>query len=729
MKKRILAVLASAMYCISPLTMASFDDMGCRWADDCALGGVPYLAADNDTRINLLMLVGESRGLSAALSPLPQDISRTRGYSFGVFKGEAKPDAEMSNQPSLSDPATPSQPNPLNELAWSLGVPPTELIGMAKENEGRWVSNNPVSLSQFFQALLADPQLDKTARDLLAMRRTKIYREEDIGTQQFTELMANYAPASHAAAFRDYLTGAEHFYLGQFTDAEASFLDLKESEQKWVAETAAYMLFRVALNQITENATDQYGMFEPQLANREAGALALQRAEEYLTAYPDGAYVDSVRGLQRRVYWYLSDWPSLAPLYETNIAADAEINSLSEMIDEADQILLSRIIPYRSEEQPFISGPATPLLTFTQTMKWLRKQSLESDSAPKVTDEMLQSYKPMFVSANLLPLWEYMYNAWLFYQQKDYAAVISALQATANLPTDNIVAFSQQILYGNALMMQDKWPEAETYWRHLLGLKLSPYQQHYVQLLLTTTLAHENKVAAIFASDSPINNLRYRSLVLKSLANKALLQQQAASAPNDEEKTIALHTLLFKDLMVGDYQGFIDDRLLKKHIQKLPDQEALSDVNLSVFDWDGSATEPGYFCASLDQTVAVLAKNKTDPHALNCLGEFLRTTYAGIDTEAEMWGNGGLDQLAQNELYKDRAQGRLKFYQQVIADPKAEPEDRSYALYRAVMCFAPSGYNSCDQQEIPQQTRQRWFSQLKNQFKGNQWERQLKYYW
>ncbi|WP_235166925.1 hypothetical protein [Serratia fonticola] len=124
-----------------------------------------------------------------------------------------------------------------------------------------------------------------------------------------------------------------------------------------------------------------------------------------------------------------------------------------------------------------------------------------------------------------------------------------------------------------------------------------------------------------------------------------------------------------------------------------------------------------------------MAKNKTDAHAMNCVAEFLRTTFADISTEAEMGGNEQLDDLAGAELGKDKAHGRLKYYQQVIADPRAEPEDKTYALYRAVMCFSPSGYNSCDRQEISQKTRQRWFNLLKSQYKGNQWEQKLKYYW
>lgn len=709
----------------SPLAVASSDETGCSWSDYCAMSGVPYLDADNDTRINLLMLAAGMRNLPVTLSALPLDVSRSRGYTFGVFPGEAQPE---TGQAPLADQAAVPKEDPLDALALSLGIKPSGLTDVSTENEGRWVSNNADSLSQFFQALLADQQLDKAERDLLALRRAKIYRGE-AQEEQFLVPMENYAEGSHAAAFRDYLTSAEQFYQGQFADADTGFLRLKDSDQKWIAETSAYMQFRVALNQITENATDQYGMFDPLKANKEAGVQALQRAQAYLAAYPNGKYVDSVQGLQRRVNWYLSDWPRLAQLYESEVTAAPDIMTLGAMINEADQILLSRYIPYNSQEQPFISTSDSPLLTFTQTMKWLRKTNLDNQEMPKVTDEMLQSYKPMFVAANQLALWEYMHQAWLFYQQKDYAAVTTAIQPAAQLSANDLIGFSQQILYGDALAMQGNWQAAEAHWRHLLGLKLTPYQQQYLQLMLTTALVHENQVAAIFAPDSPINNLRYRSLVLKSLANKALLQQQATDAPNDEEKTIALHTLLFNDLMVGDYQGFIDDNQLKKHIKQTPDPAVFGDVAISVFDWDGSNTEPGYFCASLADNVAVLAKNKTDPHAMNCLGEFFRTTFADISTEAEMWGNEQLDEQARTELNKDSAHGRLKYYQQVIADPKAEPEDKSYALYRAVMCFSPSGYNSCDRQEIPQKTRQRWFNLLKSQYKGNPWEQKLKYYW
>lgn len=113
-----------------------------------------------------------------------------------------------------------------------------------------------------------------------------------------------------------------------------------------------------------------------------------------------------------------------------------------------------------------------------------------------------------------------------------------------------------------------------------------------------------------------------------------------------------------------------------------------------------------------------------DGHALNCFGEYLRSRDPHIDLwqDREMiWG------LAQDE--HPTFPSRLALYQAVMANPKAEPEDKSYALYRAIQCYAPSGYNSCDSQEIPKRTRQAWFNTLKQRYGNSVWARSLKYYW
>jgi hypothetical protein len=68
-------------------------------------------------------------------------------------------------------------------------------------------------------------------------------------------------------------------------------------------------------------------------------------------------------------------------------------------------------------------------------------------------------------------------------------------------------------------------------------------------------------------------------------------------------------------------------------------------------------------------------------------------------------------------------------YQQVIADGSAPATERSYALFRAINCFASSGYNHCGSEEIPKEERKRWFNTLKQSYAGSVWAKQLKYYW
>ena len=280
----------------------------------------------------------------------------------------------------------------------------------------------------------------------------------------------------------------------------------------------------------------------------------------------------------------------------------------------------------------------------------------------------------------------------------------------------------------DALMAQMQWPEARDFWLKLLKLSQDAEQQQYVQSRLAATLVYSGNPEAIFAADSAITSLRYRSRVLKAVASPERLRQQASQGPNNEERTIALHTLLVRDLTENRFSDWLNDRKLASAITSPVIGKAFDDVNLSVFDWNGDAAEAGYVCRSLDQTVQVLSQNAADAHALNCLGEFFRTTNTHVDLWKESAGNG----LLEAAIHRKEPYGqfdRQAYYQQVITSPKAEHEDKSYALYRAIMCYAPSGYNECGGTDVDKAQRKGWFSQLKTQYPGSPWAQKLKYYW
>lgn len=247
-----------------------------------------------------------------------------------------------------------------------------------------------------------------------------------------------------------------------------------------------------------------------------------------------------------------------------------------------------------------------------------------------------------------------------------------------------------------------------------------------MQYQLAKTLAFQGKLDDIFAPASPVINLAYRSAVLKMLASKNLLRKQVETGESPEEQIIALHTLLAKELITGDYKGYLQDKP-RVNVVKPIVSEALSDVNLFDFSWDGSKAEAGYICRPLDATVTVLAERPKDARALNCLGEYFRTSGLMVRNNDTY---GLLQDLTKPATqYTAKPVSRLMNYQRVIAMADAPPEDKSYALYRAVMCYAPSGYNDCDEQEIDKGERKEWFQQLKSDYRGNQWESRLNYYW
>lgn len=95
-----------------------------------------------------------------------------------------------------------------------------------------------------------------------------------------------------------------------------------------------------------------------------------------------------------------------------------------------------------------------------------------------------------------------------------------------------------------------------------------------------------------------------------------------------------------------------------------------------------------------------------------------------LDSQPDKQSLGGTESAFKGELFS-----RLDGYKQVIANSKAPRDDRAYALYRAINCYAPSGYNSCGGKDVEPAVRKAWFRQLKGTFADTQWGKSLQYYW
>lgn len=728
-KRSRLALGLCLSFTASAPALASSDIDSCTWGSSgCFITSPPVLGIATDTRDNLLRLVDAQKGFLPLRQPVPQDFTRSRSFYFGVHHDDTT--APMATAEPISSDDTLRQQMKALGIKSDDQIPPALLRLIAEgdtaqtatgedfasdELENRFVSRNNETLSGFFAALLDETAL--TPEQRLALAKARMAAN---GSGEVIINSLSFPQGSVALGFRTYLHGANAFYAGDYAAAAQHFTVLTSSPQPWLAETASYMLMRTALNASSANANGEYGDFDVTKVDKAQAQNARDAALHYLKSWPQGRYAESAQGMLRRINWYLQDWNALAALYEQALSQTASSDALIALVNESD----NKLLEWGGDN--FISTPDASLMTFILTLRRLRDNQCD-EKHPCIDQAWLDSIKADFDKNKRSDLWNYL-RLKLAFSKQDYATVRSAITPAQTLPPRNILAFSEQVLYGEALMAQKQWPDAKAHWLHLLDLSKDVEQQQLLQAKLAATLVESDALAQIFAPDSKVTNLRYRSLVLKTKAPRELLRQQASSGPNNEERTIALHTLLTRDLTEGHYADWLQDKKLIAAIAPPVTGEAFDDVNLSAFGWKGTDKESVYFCAALEKTVTTLSQKAQDGHALNCLGEFFRITQTRVNRETDLWGNDALDDATKLESAPGVAH-RLAWYQQVINDAKAEPEDKSYALYRAVMCYAPSGYNDCGGEDVDKSVRKAWFQQLKSRYPGSVWAKALKYYW
>lgn len=550
-RKTPLAFALCTLLTAAPQAFASFDMEDCKWSDDsCLLKGTPTFNPENDSRDNLLRLLSQEKSFALPVQSMPADITRSRDFYFAYHPQWD----EATSQPAAA-PASAAD-SPLSRQMAELNISADEINVNDAELENRHVSNNTESVSAFFAALLADSTLTAEQRQALAQARTGLL--SGATREQIESSLATLPADSPAQSYKNYLAAAASFYAGDYASAERDFTQLAKSERPWLAETAQYMLMRAALNKSSQNSVGEYGDFDIAKINREDATQAQTQAQAYLQRYPQGLYADSARGMLRRINWYLQAWPQLAGLYEQTLQQSADARQLREIVIEYDNVYGMAFY----EQSVVEAFPDAPLVSYIELLRALR---LDNNSKPTLTQAQLDASKPVFEQSQKLPLWrDLQLNLWL--ATENYAAIIQAVTPAQKLAVHDTLAFSEQVLYGEALMGQKNWSAARDFWLQLLKLSQDNEQQQYVQAKLAATLVYSGDVAAVFAPESAVTNLRFRSQILKTQASPELLRQQAIHGPNNEERTIALHTLLVRDLTENRFGDWLNDRKLASAI-------------------------------------------------------------------------------------------------------------------------------------------------------------------
>lgn len=234
----------------------------------------------------------------------------------------------------------------------------------------------------------------------------------------------------------------------------------------------------------------------------------------------------------------------------------------------------------------------------------------------------------------------------------------------------------------------------------------------------------------MFAAASPITNANVREILLRKVADADLLRRQAKDTTRPQhERDVALYVLLYKELTRGYYEDFLKDvALIRADLRPLNTAAGLGIDETPPLDVFTPTVQLGdYDCPPLKDIAAKLAKEPNSAKAQLCLADFLRVSgihmYA-LDSQPEA------PQLGSTaSRFKGKPYARFEVYKALIANPKTPADDRAYALYRAVNCYAPAQINYCGGEDVPQNRRKAWFQELKKRYPNSRWAKELQYYW
>jgi hypothetical protein len=715
------ALLAVALGGSHPLVARASYDFVCTptWtltrATLDACNNLAFLSPGNDSRVNLMLLLADAGDVAIAVGP---DVAGQEGGVPFAVETLVPPDAAPSRQAAAD--ATTS----LMALAAQIGVEVSDRSGhtryFAQGDGNRCRTNDDAAGQAFLAALVASHDLPDDERKELARSRIALLRSCEWFEDGKREIVPVNVRSPLGREFAAYLLGAMAFYNGDFVEALARFEALSESSQPWLRDTALYMIGRTQLNASQRSAFDAYGY--PSVAAVDAAHLEAADAafEEYLRVFPVGSYAASAQGLRRRVYWLQQDIPRLSREYAWLLARpDTPLRNVSQvtLVQETASKLLGRV------GVEHLDDPQLLAVAYLMQMRGSR-------SDPSALLQGLAARRDAFAAQPVL--YDYLRSAYFFFVAGDADQTLQSLPETLPDTPLDYLSFSQQTLRGLALETKQDWRTAEALWLRLLPLANQPLQRQQLELALALNYERSNRLDAVFESDAPIQRPEIRGILLRHVAAPALLRRQTSNGSVDPtERSLALFTLLYKDLLRGRYGDFLADlALVPKHASEPSASPGwLGEVqqSVSLFEWPGGSTDSGYRCPPLREVARALQKHPTNPVGLNCLGEFvLRNHLDGfpLDQRPPAGELGSTPSQFGGTVYS-----RLDGYMQVIGDAKAPTNDRAYALYRAINCFASSGRNQCGSQQIDPAERRQWFHTLKRRYPDTLWGRTLRYYW
>ena len=701
--KKVWSIAAAACAAMLWPAMAhASGDIGCtaswklRHHDFTGCDSMVMLSPGNDTRVNLTLLLARRRPHSA---PPPAVPGR---------REEARP-GPLFDWPSFEQWTFPSAPR-VGDDSHAAG-------------EGSRCLSDASGTAAFAAALAAARGVANDDRSLLiatrrALQPTCTDAGRGIGA---VGTAATQVRSVTAKAFATYLAGAGAFYAGDFAAASARFSSAAGSGEPWVRETSRYMLARVEVNRAQVGIYDEFGARdEKRPPDAKAVAAAGTQLRDYLRDYPTGLYTASARGLLRRVYWLGGDTAKLAAEYAALFDQAPAVRGMDDaaLADQIDTKLLPKLT----------AGDTTdPTLLAVLDLEAMRGDDKDAPDKSVISRAEIEAQRQKF--AGDPALFGHLLAAYAFYVARRPGDVLPLIPDAAHQPAFDVVQFSRQMLRGMALdATGDR--NARGFWLDVMPGAAPPLQRPTVELALALHDERTDGLDRVFAAGSPVRDATFRDILLTNVAGGALLRRQAADAvAGRHERAVALFTLLYKEVTRGAYRDFVNDvGRVPAGAVATPDVYnfvGANDPSLGIFT--KGATSEDYPCPSLRNIAAKLADDARNPVARLCVAEFVRLKSLDgffLDTQPPADELGGTA-----TRFPGRPFSRLEIYKALIAAPATPADDRAYALFRAVNCYAPSQVNACGGEDVAPAVRKSWFLRLHKDHPASRSAQESKYYW
>ncbi len=709
MRKVLAAAGVLAGLALWPASAGASGGYGCAgsWtleAGDHGCDSTVVISPGNDTRVNMLLLLRELNGAETT----PEDHSMEEwqyqeyGYSFfdwQLLTNTLYPVEDTGDYPRFN--GTRCQSVEQGGEQFMAAVARNRAIGAADRER---LAEGRAALFEFCDSISGWSSRNTPAEfDSLDMPRNYSSREaRDFGT---------------------YIMGAAAFYSGEWRGAKARFASLRGARDEWVREAARYMEARTALAEANDSGLGEWGYFDADDVDSGKADEASQALAAYLEAYPSGRFSSSARGLQRRARWIAGDASQQGESYARLLAGvDPDSREAVQLIDEVEHKFF-----FKDGAAEAMRGP---VLLATRDLMRMRDDgdpefNYERHNEPLLTAAALASHEAVF--ADHPELYSFLQANHAYYIDHDYRRVLQLLPDDARRDEYSPLQFSRQVLRGMALAQLEDRNEVG-FWRELIEGTDRLYQRPTVELALALAWERAGQVDRALGPDSPIEDARVRELLIEYSAGPEVLRSLASGAGRtQEERDRAAYVLLYRELTHGDYASALRDLSVARADAPTTNyNEETYAPQIAVGAFTSGNFSGAYTCPTLRETVQRLSRNARDVQGRLCLGEFYRLN--GFDQSYLDWPRqeGALGSYAS---YPGEAIPRSQFYSDIISERGVSREDRAYALYRAIRCYAPSGYSSCGGEQVPEEQRAAWFRRLKGEFGDTRWGQEAEYYW